>query len=598
MLATRTGRRRHGAVRSVWVAVLAALVWTTAAAPATAAPTPTSAPAAVAAVPAQTVTGLGDLACGILGTLNPVSGLLCGSGQAITGGALQDQPSGEDGKQTSSGSSLVCTVAPVINPLLGLVCPVLVDGVESVAKIAGLVLNPERAYQHFANDLKEDAITWFTRSMTYVVNETTFNPGAQWWREAYAATAGIGMSVMVAMILLTLRRASVGKIGPAKAREVVTQYVPVAVMMMIFGPPVGHVLMRITGGMNAGIIGWMGTDAVAMLTNGAAFSQLTVASGFGIGMGILMFGVLLLATLGVFGTFIAQTLSTYVLGAVGGLAWGMSVDPAWRPKALKVLWLVLGLIFAKPAGLLVIAIITKYLANLNPNDTLDDPTQLLVQGLTFIIALVMIAFSPWAVMKFFPLLPDGTESVNSSGPTAATAVAGGMGSIATTMLMLHSRGGASGGGGGGGGGRARAEKNAGGPNGASKPKSGGQNQGPGSDKQREKNRSDSGQKDPSRSGGGKGSGAQGTGPSGASDPATATSPAAKGASGLGSRGAGGAAGGGVAGGGQAAASGAGGAATGGALLAAQLAAAGVTAVTNKAKEASAAAAPQTGGGER
>ncbi len=610
-------RSPRSRARAAWVAVLAVLVWVTGAGAAAAAPTPATAPVSITTT-SQTA-GIGEqLVCGILGTINPINGMVCGVGQDIVGGVLQNQDGGDGEKSAAGGSSLVCTVAPIVSPVLGLVCPVLVDGVEQVAKVAGLVLNPERAYQHFANDLKEDAITWFTRSISYVVDETTFDAGAQWWREAYAATAGIGMAVMVVMILTTLRRAAVGKIGPAKASEVITQYVPVAVLMMMFGPPVGYVLGRITGGMNAGILKWMGPDVVDMLTNGAVFTQMTAASGFGMGIGILMFLVLLLASLGVFGTWLTQSLSTHVIGAVGGVAWGMSVDPQWRPKALRVVWLFVGLLFAKPAGLLVIGIIAKYLGNMDPKGGLDDPTQLLVQGLTFIIALVMIAFSPWAVMKFFPLLPDGSESVNSSGPTMATSVAGGMGSIATTMLMLHARGSGGGGGGGGGGsgggssGDAPRSAKSGG--GATKPKSGGQEQNPGRGKQPDKSGSGAGSKNAARSdapGGGRGSRASKNGGTGAGaerdgaprDPATSTSPAAKGAGGLGSKNAGAAsAGGGSASGagaaGGKAASAAGGAATGGALLAAQLAAAGVTAVASKAKEASAAAAPQTGGGEQ
>lgn len=573
-----TERLLRRAQRVVWVVVTVVLVAVTG-------------PAAVAAAstPASVTGGVGAPAglCTTLATVSPVAGALCGTGTVAAGSAAGSASSGDSDGSGAAGSSddgggsglgsMVCTVAPIINPVVGLACPSIVGGVEQVVKVAGLILNPERAYEYFANDLKETAITWFTYAVSYVVNETSFDPGQTWWRDTYAATAGLGLAVLAVMALLVLRKVATGKIGPKQAATIASEHLPVALVMMFFGPPVAWVIARFTASANTAVIAWIGPDAIEAMTNGAIFSQMTASSGIGVVIGLVIFLLLLLAVLGVFGTWITQSLSTYMLGAVAGLAWGMTIDPAWRKKAIRVPFMVLGLMLSKPAGLIVLGIITKYVAQLSPSDVFDEPVRLLISGITFIVALVMIAFAPWSVLRYFPLLPDGSESTHSSGPTALTSAAAGAGSVVTSMMMLQSRGGGGGPGFGSGGGKSSAGKNDSAQ--ANSAKASGQGAASGTEKSPAGKSSSSGGASSQKSTGTSGSGAQ----AGAGAGSAKTGAGAKvGAGGAGA-------------GAKGAASAAGGAATGGVLLAVQLAAAGVGAVANKAKEAASAAAPQAGG---
>lgn len=450
----------------------------------------------------------------------------------------------------------------VLGPALGAVCGVTVmlnmdeiegwfwaayeaalGAVETAVQAVSFIVDPTQAIEFFANQLKDDAVGLFTESVTAATELTSFDASAQWWRDAYAASAGIGLVVLTIMLLLTFYEASKGKLGPEEAGRALLMYAPVAVLMMSMGPPVAWAVQWFSDGLSAGIIDWMGPDTVAFLYDGAPFAALTSQIPGGLVLGLLVYGLLFLAGVGILGTFMVQTISVYIFGAVCGLGWGMSVNPNWRRKALRLPAVWLGLVLAKPAMLFVLALVMKFAAaiDLNP-DSVEEGMGSVVHALMVIMALLFVAFAPWTLLKWFPLLPDGSESSRSSGPAFMGAAVGAAGSSMTSMAMMRAN----------------------------------------------------------RHGSSSRSGAAAQAPSPSPAPRPATSTAASAGAGGASKGAQAAAGGGARAGASAAGSAgtaAAGVATGGALLAAQLAAAGAQAAVQKAREAAAAAAPEAGGGQ-
>jgi len=262
----------------------------------------------------------------------------------------------------------------------------------------------------------------------------------------------------------------------------------------------------------------------------------------------------------VWGMFLFQTVSAYVLGAVAGTSWGMSANPRWRAKALAVPLFVVALIFAQPAMLFVLGVVTKMTnaIDLTPASA-DEGLRLLTNALMTVIALVIVAFSPIALLKWFPLLPDGADSVRSAGPVGLTAAVGAAGSTAQSAAMMRARGGGGGGGGAGTRGGTRTPATSGAPQSAPGPVS------------------------PVKPGPGGPAASMGVG----------GRPGGRAMAGGGGRAAAGGGGRAAAGGGSRAAAGAaGGAATGGALLATQLAAAAANAAVQKARESADAATPE------
>jgi hypothetical protein len=309
---------------------------------------------------------------------------------------------------------------------------------EAVVAAVAFVANPAHAIDFFLNSTKGDSISLFTAAMGEALHSVSFDAGAPWWRAAYGATAGIGLVVLAAMMLLTLSQASSGKLGPQEARRSMG-HAGIGMVMLSMGPPVAWAIANLANGMDDGIITWMGPDVVTFLGKVPLFAQMTSAMTGGIGMGLIIFGGLFLGSLGILGTFLVQKISLYILGAVMGIAWGMKANPRWRRKAMRMPMMWVGLVMAKPAMLLVLGIVVKMSNALILNPEGGDTLQAIVDALTIILAIVAIAVAPWMLLKHFPLLPDGGDSSASSGPVATNAAVGMAGSTAQSLAMNRAR---------------------------------------------------------------------------------------------------------------------------------------------------------------
>jgi hypothetical protein len=352
------------------------------------------------------------------------------------------------------------TLCAVLGPALGTVCGVTVvlnmdeisgwfwsayevalSAFESVIQAVSFIANPAQAIEFFANQLKNDAVGLFTRTVTAATELTSFDAQADWWRDAYAASAGIGLVVLAIMLLLTFHQSSTGKIGPEEAGRSILMYAPIAVLMMSMGPPVAWAIQWLADGLSAGIIDWMGPDTVTFLRDGAPFAAMTSDIPGGVVLGLLLYGLLFLAGIGTLGTFIVQTISVYIFGAVCGVGWGMAGNPNWRRKALRLPSLWVGLVLAKPAMLFVLGLVMKFAAAIDMDpDSTEDGMGSVVQALMVVLALMFVAFAPWMLLKWFPLLPDGSERDRSSRRGFISSAAGSAGSTLTAMAMMRARG--------------------------------------------------------------------------------------------------------------------------------------------------------------
>ena len=361
----------------------------------------------------------------------------------------------------------LCGAVTAANPLMGAGCALVLASqsenikgwfweayeaalttAETAGQVVAFIANPEFGWQSFLNGMKDDGVSLFSSVMKSITQSASFDPTQQWWRDAYAAAAGIGIVMLAIGMLSTGWQHSRGQLGPVEARDAILLYPLIAVVMTIFGPPIAWALTYVSTGLNAGIIEWMGPDVVSFLERAAGFVLLTSKIPGGGIMGFIIFLLLVVGALGVWGMFLFQTVSAYVLGAVAGTAWGMSANPRWRSKALAVPLFVVALIFAQPAMLFVLGLVTKMTnaVDLTPASA-DEGLRLMTNALMTVIALVIVAFSPIALLKWFPLLPDGADSVRSAGPVGLTAAVGAAGSTAQSAAMMRAR---SGGGGGGG----------------------------------------------------------------------------------------------------------------------------------------------------
>ena len=437
----------------------------------------------------------------------------------------------------------------------------------TVGNVAKFIANPERAFDFFVNDMKAGSVSFFETVMTDLTTVVSFKADARWWRDAYAAAAVIGLGLLAIGMMLTSYHYNRGKLDSETYSHSMTMYPLIAVVMMTMGPPVAYVITKVSNGISQGMIHWMGSDAVELIAKGGVFAALSPTIPGGTIMGLVLFALLFLVTFGVFGTLIVQTVSTYMLGASAGAAWGMTTHPGWRQKALMVPMVVLALIFARPAILFALALVTKMA---NALGFKGDPLDTLAEALMVIVALGMVAFAPWVLLRWFPLLPDADSVRMAAAGTGMAAAAGIAGSTATSAAMMRARS-SGGGSGGGSGGSSQSAPASHSPSQSPSP------QAPSAAPQGGRPAQAPVSSTPSASQMGAGAGA-GAGRAGAG-----TAGAAAGGAGKAGMAAGGAA--------KTGAAAAGGAATGGALLAAQLAAQAAQTAIQKARESADAATP-------
>ncbi|MGC5168697.1 hypothetical protein [Luteimicrobium sp. DT211] len=355
----------------------------------------------------------------------------------------------------------VCGVVSSINGALGTGCSVVVEPAMdkikgwfwdaynvaltaastpyNAAKAVGFMVNPKYAWQAFINSLKEDAVSMFETAMDFVVNTVAFDPSATWWRNAYAASGGIGLLLLAIGLILQFHSYGNGRIGPDEMSDTLVRRVPIALLMMVFGPAVAYVIMQVSNGLSEGVIHWMGPDAAKSLTSAAVFEAITMQIPGGFVTGLIVFGILFIGALGIIGTFMVQTLTTYILGVAAGMGWGMSVYSPWRKKSLAVPFAVVVLIFSRPLLLFAVGVVFKMAGGVDPTpSSASDGLKQLVQAALVVIAVVFIAFAPWTLLKWFPLMP--TEHGVRSGGAMMTAAAVGMaGSSLQTLAMNRAR---------------------------------------------------------------------------------------------------------------------------------------------------------------
>lgn len=294
-------------------------------------------------------------------------------------------------------------------------------------------------FDNWLNDMYASGMDLLQQTVQDSVTATEFRADSSWWREAYGAAAGIGLLVLAVMLLLTLRQASEDQVSPEELGRSLTVYVPMYVILTVCGPPIAWVVSQFSNDLSRSIIAWGGPDLQEFVDNASIFAVDSASMTGGVGVGLIVAIVLLIAAFGLLITLTLATQALYIVGVVGAIAFAMLVNPRWRRKALAVPLTWLGILLARPALFLVLGVVTK-LVNAQIEEASDNPasTARLVAILGIVLAVAMVAFTPYALLKFFPLLPDGGDSIGGvKGGTVSGAVAGA--ATSSAMRVAQSR---------------------------------------------------------------------------------------------------------------------------------------------------------------
>ncbi len=354
----------------------------------------------------------------------------------------------------------VCQWFPDL-PLLGNPCKDLLsslagawDEFQSAAKGAvDLVTNPVgTVFKYFAATLSDAVKSLIGKIFPELVHISSPDLGSESFLSAYAAGAGLAIIVLVVMLARLFYGASQDDITGEELADALWRWVPTALLAILFGPGLGYLLVSLSDSASLGIIQYFTGDINLLVTKLDSLVVLGDSAGIPGGslVGVVIELIALLGLMGLLGGMLVQLLAIYLTGAIMAVVFAMLVDPRTRKKALKVPFTWVGLTFTKPVLFFFVGAISRMADSaFSAQSIKDDSIRSLVTAVVAAMALLILGLAPWTLLKFAPVLPDGSSA--RVGRASKSQGGGALGGLAnsTMMQMGYRRMGSSGQGGGG-----------------------------------------------------------------------------------------------------------------------------------------------------
>lgn len=336
------------------------------------------------------------------------------------------------------GLKKACTVDALAEKLLdilpkviaGLITNPTVAGIltagKAVAEVAEFIKDPKDPFEILANHVHKEAVNWTVKVMDIATKSTDFDPTQAWFRTSWAGGAGVGLLLMGFMFLLTLKDLGAGKIDEDEMRNSMLRWGPAAVIIATFGPSLMGQLTNVMSAMNTGIITARGDDLTGkildFLKDLATMEAAT--TGFGPILMILVFIVMIIASLMLFIIFLIQQFALIMLAYGIAIMLGALINPRWRTGLLKAGTTWITVLFSKPILLIMMSLIfTIDFASIAP----DDGLKLLSQTILVILAIGAVALSPMILLKYVPMVSSPGALSAPSGPALDSYTGGGSG---------------------------------------------------------------------------------------------------------------------------------------------------------------------------
>jgi hypothetical protein len=343
-----------------------------------------------------------------------------------------------------SWAGSVCKWVPNF-PLAGLACRAITTKLQgtwqdyestlNVARqAAGAIANPSSVLDGLAENMR----AWLRSLLDFVLRElahiTAPDLTSASFLQSYAAGAGIAMFVLTFMIARLFFRAGRGDLTGAELSDSLFKWLPQAMLLVVFGPALGYLLVELTNAATTSIIEYFAGDVahLAAKIGGAA----TVASAIPGGslMSLLLMTVAFIGASSLVVGLVVQLLTLYATGSLMAIAFVMLIDPSTRKKALRLPMTWLAVMLARPLLFLVLGSLAKYSDAVFTVANVTGPgPRALMSALVASLALILIGLSPWALLKFAPFTPGEASSrvaSQGSGPGGHTAS-----SMAQTAMM-------------------------------------------------------------------------------------------------------------------------------------------------------------------
>lgn len=286
------------------------------------------------------------------------------------------------------------------------------------------------------------AAAWLVEEALYYASEDiSFDPDEDFFMQRYSIGFGIAMLVLCILLMRMFYRAArnpeeVGGLGNALMHQL-----PLGIGLCMFGPAFGGMLQELANALTQGIIAQNG--------QGAFEAGSLIESDPGVGgdisgiMGALATLViisplmicLIIGAIFALVTFAVQSLAMYLTGSVMAIAFIMMIDPALRPRAVKLPLSWIGIVFSKPLFFFMLGTVISLLNSGGLQG--ESAIGYISNNVLIIVALFMVALGPFLLLKYAPLMPGIETGANAGIKVLQTGA-----QIAATAAILGATGGA------------------------------------------------------------------------------------------------------------------------------------------------------------
>ncbi|MFG3423174.1 proline-rich domain-containing protein [Micromonospora sp. NPDC048063] len=285
-----------------------------------------------------------------------------------------------------------------------------------------------------------------TRVVTHLAHLSSPDVDSQAFLQSYAAGAGIAMFVLVAALARAFYKAGSGDITGEELADSVFRRLPWAMVLVLFGPGIGYLLVELSNGATASIMRYFATDVASLASK---LNAMAVPANMGMipGGPLVSILIVLVAMMGAFALLVGllmQLLTLYLTGAVMAVAFVLIVDPSTRQQAMKLPLLWLALLGGRPLVFFMLGVTAKYGdSSFSVSAVQDEGFRALVSALVAALMLLFVGIAPWAVLRFAPVLPaGGAERIARSQKSSGGAFGGTAGSLMTHLAYRRMSSGA------------------------------------------------------------------------------------------------------------------------------------------------------------
>ena len=339
-------------------------------------------------------------------------------------------------------NNAVASMAPIAGPVLRGVIATGPGGqfILGAVDVVGFIANPKDGFEQFANTVKDGAVKATSEVIQNLTKTSAFTID-DGFRNTWAAFAAVGLVILALMYFKLWKDvAKDGDIYLEEVRRALVWYGPLSVVLVLFGPAIGHVLNGWFSGFTDAFSDWSAARIASFMEVVSRFASYQSNGVFGPLAAVILFGLLFFGAWGLIGALFLQPFALYMIGVGLALAIGFLIHPEYRGRVAKIFSLWLGIGLSKPLLILLVGAVFGFVAGQpafkdGVDDALVNASSVFIAG----AAMLMFAFAPMGLFKWVPLLPSAATSVGAGrGSVAGAAVVAGAGAGVSSMIR-HQR---------------------------------------------------------------------------------------------------------------------------------------------------------------